>query len=40
MSQHPAFGGKAADWVRLFEALEQGDEAKARAALSALGVPG
>ena len=40
VSQNPAFAGKAAEWVRLFEALEQGDEAKARAALSALGVPG
>lgn len=35
---HPAFAAKAA-WVSLFEALELGDEAKALAAISALGVP-
>jgi hypothetical protein len=39
VSRHPAFAGKAQDWVRLFEALEQGDEAKARASLAALGPP-
>jgi hypothetical protein len=39
MSQHPAFAAKGTDWVRLFEALEQGDEEKARASLVALGVP-
>jgi hypothetical protein len=38
ISGHPAFAAKAADWVRLFESLEQGDEKKALAALTALGV--
>jgi hypothetical protein len=35
----PAFADKAPQWVSLFEALEQGDEKKALAALDALGVP-
>jgi hypothetical protein len=39
VSQHPAFAVRSAEWVRLFEALEQGDEVKARASLAALGVP-
>jgi hypothetical protein len=39
VSQHAAFAAHARDWVRLFEALEQGDQAKAIAALAALGVP-
>jgi hypothetical protein len=39
VSQHAAFAAKSADWVRLFEALEQGDEVKATASLTALGVP-
>jgi hypothetical protein len=39
VSQHFAFAVKAAEWVRLFEALEQGDEAKALASLAALGAP-
>ena len=38
VSQHPAFAAKAGAWVELFEALEQGDEVKARASLAALGV--
>ncbi len=38
VSQHPAFAVKAAEWVRLFEALEQGDQGKAGASLAALGV--
>ncbi|MBZ5624074.1 MAG: tetratricopeptide repeat protein, partial [Acidobacteriia bacterium] len=38
-SQHAAFAARSADWVRLFEAMEEGDEAKANAALTALGVP-
>jgi hypothetical protein len=39
VSRHPAFAAKAAEWVRFFEALEQGDEAKAQASLAALSVP-
>jgi hypothetical protein len=39
VSQHAAFAAKSADWVRLFEALEQGDEVKATASLTALSVP-
>jgi hypothetical protein len=35
----PDFAPKGADWVSLFEALEEGDEKKAQAALTALGVP-
>jgi tetratricopeptide (TPR) repeat protein len=38
VSQHPAFAVKAAEWTRLLEALEQGDELKARVSLTALGV--
>ena len=37
LAQHPAFAAHSSDWVHLFEALEEGDEAKARAALLALG---
>jgi hypothetical protein len=36
VSQHPAFAVKSAEWVRMFEALEQGNESNA---LAALGVP-
>jgi tetratricopeptide (TPR) repeat protein len=39
VSQHPAFAAKAPEWDRLFEALEKGDQAVARATLAALGVP-
>ena len=34
VSRHAAFAGKSQAWVGLFDALEQGDEAKARTALS------
>jgi hypothetical protein len=37
-SQRP-FETEGGKWVILFEALEQGDEKKAQAALTALGVP-
>jgi hypothetical protein len=40
LREHPAFHTNAAEWIRLLEALEQGDEAKARPSLAALGVPG
>jgi hypothetical protein len=39
VGQHPAFVVKSAEWVELFEALERGDEVRARASLAALGVP-
>jgi WD40 repeat protein/tetratricopeptide (TPR) repeat protein len=38
VDQHAAFAAKATAWVRLFEALEEGDKTKAHAALTALGV--
>jgi tetratricopeptide (TPR) repeat protein len=37
LAQHPAFAPHSSDWVHLFEALEEGNEPKARAALLALG---
>jgi tetratricopeptide (TPR) repeat protein len=37
LAQHPAFAPHSSDWVHLFEALEEGDEPKARTALLALG---
>jgi tetratricopeptide (TPR) repeat protein len=37
IGQSPAFAAHSSDWVHLFEALEEGDEPKARAALLALG---
>jgi tetratricopeptide (TPR) repeat protein len=37
LAQHPAFAAHSSDWVHLFEALEEGDEPKARSALLALG---
>jgi tetratricopeptide (TPR) repeat protein len=39
VSQHTAFSAKAGEWVHLFEALEEGDEAKARTSLAALDQP-
>jgi hypothetical protein len=39
VGQHPAFAAKSAAWVQLFEALEQGDEVRARASLAALSIP-
>jgi tetratricopeptide (TPR) repeat protein len=36
VTKHPAFATQSADWIRLFEALEQGDRAQAGAALAAL----
>jgi hypothetical protein len=39
IEESPAFTGKAAQWVRLLEALEQSDKSKAFTALTALGVP-
>jgi tetratricopeptide (TPR) repeat protein len=39
ISDSPEFAGKAPDWINLFDALENGDEKKALAALKALGVP-
>jgi hypothetical protein len=37
ISQSPAFAPRSSDWIHLFEALEEGDEPKARSALLALG---
>jgi len=37
LAQHPAFAPHSSDWVHLFEALEEGNEPKARTALLALG---
>jgi hypothetical protein len=39
LSGHPAFAEKAAEWIQLFDALEQRDQTKARAALTALDAP-
>ncbi|WP_263374237.1 DUF2610 domain-containing protein [Granulicella aggregans] len=39
LGEDKAFAKKSTDWVSLFEALEEGDEKKAQAALTALGVP-
>ena len=39
VSSHRPFEPEGGTWVSLFEALEEGDEKKAQAALTALGVP-
>jgi tetratricopeptide (TPR) repeat protein len=39
LSGHPAFADKAGDWLQLFDALEQGDLTRAKAALTALDSP-
>jgi hypothetical protein len=38
VGEHSTLATKSAEWVRLFEALEEGDQSKARAALAGLGI--